>query len=134
MVSGDQDETCWDTPLTPEPADGILGKLAEGGSKDRNSYQRQLSQIFIYDAWLREEGKISHCPFLYKFVLAGKNIGYPSFPGTAVAFLLAFCVLRTWLGNHQVGGPQNMAGELYGCTPFAARYGWTECRLHSICG
>nr|XP_008541266.1 PREDICTED: male-specific lethal 3 homolog [Equus przewalskii] len=28
-VSGDQDETCWDTPLTPEPADTILEKLAE---------------------------------------------------------------------------------------------------------
>ena len=30
-VSGDLDETHWDTLLTPKPAGGILGKLAETG-------------------------------------------------------------------------------------------------------
>ena len=30
-VSGDQDETLQDTPLTQEPADSILGKMAEAG-------------------------------------------------------------------------------------------------------
>ena len=29
VVSGDQDETSWDTPLTLEPEGSILGKLAE---------------------------------------------------------------------------------------------------------
>lgn len=34
-------------------------------------------------------------------------------PGTASAFLfVSFCVLRTWLGNHEVGG--------------SPKYGWTE--------
>ena len=28
-VFGGQDETWWDTPITPEPIDGILQKLAE---------------------------------------------------------------------------------------------------------
>lgn len=31
LVSGKQDETHWDTLSTPEPADGILGKVAEAG-------------------------------------------------------------------------------------------------------
>ena len=35
----------------------------------------------------------------------------------------SFCVLRTWLGNCQVGIPQNMAKQKCGCTPFAANWG-----------
>ena len=65
-------------PLTPNPADGILGKLAEAWQKGKNSYQGQLSKIC--GAWWREEGKISRCPFLSKFTLAGKHIGYRYFP------------------------------------------------------
>lgn len=36
-------------------------------------------------------------------------------------FLLVclICVLRTWLGNHQIGGPKTMARQ--------------KCGLHSIC-
>lgn len=57
-VSGDWDETLGDTPLAPEPADGILGPLAEA-SKCKKSYQSQLSQISTCGAWSRQEGNIS---------------------------------------------------------------------------
>lgn len=35
----------------------------------KNSYQFELSLISVYDAQQKEKGKISHCPFLFKFRL-----------------------------------------------------------------
>lgn len=61
----------------------------------------------------------------HKFAFGQPSVFNPfsnlSLPRTATVFLFAlFCVLRTCLGNHQVGGPQNMAGQ--------------KCGPHSICG
>lgn len=42
-------------------------------AKDMNFFKSQLSQISICGAWLRQEGKNSRCPFLYKFRLAGRK-------------------------------------------------------------
>ena len=37
--------------------------------KGKNFYESRLFQINVYSAWLREEGRISCCPFLFKFRL-----------------------------------------------------------------
>lgn len=72
-------------------------------AKDMNFFKSQLSQISICGAWLRQEGKNSRCPFLYKFRLAGRKkknwLLILFLPGIATAFLFVlFCVLRnlTW--------------------------------------
>lgn len=70
-VSGDQEETCWDTLLSLELVDRILEKLAE--ARKENGYQSQLSQVSICAAQFREGGKISFIPFLFKFRLAKKK-------------------------------------------------------------
>ena len=48
-MSGDYDETHWDTPLNPEPTGGILGKLAEVGKREefltKVSSPRSLSVV-----------------------------------------------------------------------------------------
>lgn len=47
--------------------------------------------------------------------------------GQLLTFLLAlFCVLRIWLGSCQVWSPKIQLDRKMGCTPFEARYGWTE--------
>lgn len=47
------------TPVTLEPACGILGKLAEAGQGWNSLTETALLELFI--AQLREENKISHC-------------------------------------------------------------------------
>lgn len=76
----------------------------------------------VLSAQSREEGRILCCPLFSKSCW----LSILSFPGIANAFFfVSFCVLKTWLGNCQVGGPQNMARSV-GFNPFADRYGWTE--------
>ena len=108
-------------PLTPEPTDGILGKLAKARSS-KNSYQSQLSQFFICGAWSKQEVKISHCPFLSKFRLSGKERGYQSF--LSPRQLLPPCL------SHLC--PENLAWKLSGWrgegrkAQQSPKYGWTE--------
>ena len=44
----------------------------------------------------------------------------------AKILLSLLCVLKIWLSNHQVGGSKIWPDRNVGCTPFVARYGWTE--------
>lgn len=73
-MSGDQEDTCWDTLLSLELVDRILEKLAEISKK--NGYQSHLSQVLICAARFREGGKISIIPFLFKFRLAKKKLDF----------------------------------------------------------
>lgn len=50
--------THWDTPLAPEPANGILD-IWQKLVKDKMSYQSQLSQISACNTQSRKEDKIS---------------------------------------------------------------------------
>lgn len=120
-VSGDEEEFPWDR---------ILGKLAKG----KKCYKSQLSPD-IYMWSLVTEGKISLCPHLPKFRLAGKNIlriislncelwicfrvpiAYQSFlPQGQYCLLLLPCVLRAGLGTW--GWRLQKHGQNVGCPSF----------------
>ena len=121
-VSGDEDETCWDTPLPPERADGTLGKLAEPG-KGWGFLPNPAPPDLPLRCLVREEGKILCCPFFSKFRLAGKeNIGYGYF--LSQAQLLPSCLshFASWelnLATVRLGDPKNMTGQ--------------KCELHPTC-
>ena len=87
--------------------------------KCRNFYKSLLSRISVCDAWWREKNKISRCPFLFK----SRPVGYRSLVSqrTEVTFLFVLLgVLRTWLSNHQVRGPNIWPDRNLSLTPFAA--------------
>ena len=55
-----------------------------------------------------------------EFAFGARWLSILSLPGITIAFLFVlFCVLRTWLGNWQFGGPQYIGRQ--------------KCRLHSMC-
>lgn len=65
-------------PTHSATIDGILGKLAEAG-KDWKLLPKPALPNLI-SARSREEGNISHCPFLPKFRPAGKTTSKPEPP------------------------------------------------------
>ena len=64
--------------------------------KGKNFYESRLFQISVYRAWLRQEGKISCCPFLFKFRLLtlvfGVSFGYRFFSSQGGLFFL-LCIV-----------------------------------------
>ena len=134
-VSGDEEQFHWDR---------ILGKLAKG----KKSYKSQLS-LDIYMWSLVTEGKISLCPNLPKFGLAGKNIltqylwtvtcesafGYPLVinhfsPRDNTAFSHLF-VLRAGLGTS--GWRPQKHGQNVGCPSFVLQVLLTVARSQWNC-
>lgn len=69
-MSGDQDETHWDTAVTTEPTDGILVKLAK--TSKGKKFIPALPDLYC-GAWSREEGKLTCFPFLLNSDWQGKK-------------------------------------------------------------
>ena len=87
--------------------------------KCRNFYKSLLSRISVCDAWWREKNKISCCPFLFK----SRPVGYRSLVSQRIEVTFLFVllgVLRTWLSNPQVKGPNIWPDRNLSLTPFAA--------------
>ena len=91
-----------------------------------------LFEISFCSTQFREEGKFSLCPFLSKSIPID---GQSFLSRDSYCFLfVSLCVLRTWVGYHQVGGSKIGSDRNVGCILFVTSVAGQKCRLYSTCG
>lgn len=148
-MSDDQDEICWDTPSHSRVC---RRNPAEASERWEFLPKSALPSLDLYLWCLVVRG-----PLRFHFVLSFPNSDWQAenicksmifelwpvnlLSGThllsvlflawiAVAFwFVSFCVLRIWLGNSHIGGPQNMAGQKCGLYPIRSQGPMDCCQL-----